>query len=330
MSRRDSVWPRDGAGGIMHRSGAESPRCKPSSTLFQRDGFRPLQTQRRVDISAHIVILTKMAPVHLSRRLSARKNRIAIMFRIKGSHRRRLRQEPLQACWGMMGTFRLLPSVFVIASLLTVCGCGGGKSSPLPAVSEPTRAAVVTATTVPSAVASIAVATPTPLSDSDATVFAQLTARPLHLPTLRKGEACPRTPSTPIPINVAPVLGNGPLYPSVGFANATIVYDPQRVEANGTLPWKTLWLSAPIYHAPSIIRGEQIDGPKTMEFFNEEDGSRSRELRFATNTQVSSGGIPYDWRQQPSLTYFPGPGCYGYQVDGIGFSEVIVVEVHPT
>ncbi len=230
----------------------------------------------------------------------------------------------------MMRKFRLLPSVFVIFSLLIVCGCDGSKSSPVPAVPEQTRTAIVTTTTVPSAVASIAVVTPTPLSDSDATVFAQLAARSLHLPTLKAGETCPRTPSTPIPINIAPVLGNGPIYPDVGFANATIVYESQRVEANGTIPWKTLWLSAPIYRAPSIIRGQQIDGPNTMEFFNEEEGSRSGELRFPTNTQVSSGGIPYDWRQQPSLTYFPSPGCYAYQVDGIGFSEVIIVEVHPT
>ncbi|MGI8858299.1 MAG: hypothetical protein ACR2JW_21360 [Thermomicrobiales bacterium] len=229
-----------------------------------------------------------------------------------------------------MVTVRLLPSAFLIASLLTVCGCSGGTSSPAPAPSEPTPTTMTTATTVPSAVASITVSTPTPVADSDATVFAQLAARPLHLPTLNTGEACPRTPSTPIPINVAPVLGNGPIYPSVGFVNAPIVYDPHRVEANGTIPWKTLWLSAPIYHAPSIIRGQQIDGPNTMEFFNEEEGSRSQELRFPTNTQVSSGDIPYDWRQQPSLTYFPGPGCYAYQVDGIGLSEVIVVEVRPT
>lgn len=216
-----------------------------------------------------------------------------------------------------------------ILGLFLLCGCSGSITAHTPTTtsSDVTPAGVVATSTALTTGTRTAVSTPTPLSDSDAAVFAQLTARPLHLPTLRKGEACPRTPSTPIPINVAPVLGNGPLYPSVGFANATIVYDPQRVEANGTLPWKTLWLSAPIYHAPSIIRGEQIDGPKTMEFFNEEDGSRSRALRFATNTQVSSGGIPYDWRQQPSLTYFPGPGCYAYQVDGIGFSEIIVVEV---
>ena len=33
--------------------------------------------------------------------------------------------------------------------------------------------------------------------------------------------------------------------------------------------------------------------------------------------------VPAGWRMWPSGTYVASPGCYAWQVDGVGFSEII-------
>lgn len=210
----------------------------------------------------------------------------------------------------------------VAAALALLVACDGGHHAPtLTAISPTPTSPVVFTPTITTPV------TPSPTPEPDAATFAQLAARPLHLPALASGAACPRTPSEKVGINLDPVLGNGPIYADVNNAAGLVTYDPSRVETDGSIAWKTVWVAAPNYHAPSLIRGQQIDGPHAMRFFNEEEGLRGPALRFPTETGVTSGGIPSDWRLQPSLTYFPGPGCYAYQVDGLNFSSVIVIEV---
>jgi hypothetical protein len=43
-------------------------------------------------------------------------------------------------------------------------------------------------------------------------------------------------------------------------------------------------------------------------------------------TTAGSPGEEPGWREWPSYIYVPAPGCFGYQVDGTSFSEVIVFE----
>jgi hypothetical protein len=80
-----------------------------------------------------------------------------------------------------------------------------------------------------------------------------------------------------------------------------------------------LWIAGPGYpDRPALIRGGQIDGQNELRF---EDGvDPAGELRF------EGADLGQGWRHQPSYTRVSGPGCYAYQVDGLGLSEVIVFE----
>ena len=224
---------------------------------------------------------------------------------------------------------RLSRRLFSLAvGLVLLVACDAGRSTPEATTIRPAPPPPMILTPTISAPASTApFVRPSPTPEPDAATFTQLAARPLRLPILAPGASCPRTPGAQLAINLGPVLGDGPIYADIGSAEGKVNYDPSRVEADGTIPRKTLWVSAPSYHAPSLIRGQQIDGSHTMQFFNEEEGLRGSALRFPTETGVTSGGIPLDWRLQPSLTYIPGPGCYAYQVDGLSFSYDLVIEV---
>jgi hypothetical protein len=79
-----------------------------------------------------------------------------------------------------------------------------------------------------------------------------------------------------------------------------------------------LWVASPSYTGYALIRGHQIDGPNDLRFENGSDPQH--ELRF-DGSPLSDG-----WRHQPSYTRVLAPGCYAYQVDGIGLSTVIVFE----
>jgi len=88
--------------------------------------------------------------------------------------------------------------------------------------------------------------------------------RPLHMPTVHPGAACPTT--TPHPFD-GPGLGGlafgaAPIAPLIapGWVHA----DGVHFYATGPSGWyavKTMWLATPQYRGPVLIRGRQLDGP---------------------------------------------------------------------
>ena len=81
---------------------------------------------------------------------------------------------------------------------------------------------------------------------------------------------------------------------------------------------KMLWIVAPRYRGPILIRGRQLDGPHLVRF---DDGSRPpAEFRMPAGGVGSTGGF----RSLPLYTRLRAPGCYAWQVDGTTFSRVIV------
>jgi hypothetical protein len=156
--------------------------------------------------------------------------------------------------------------------------------------------------------------------DADEAIWASLSARTLNLPTLAPGQRCPRASGASVNPNVGTALGDGPLYP-VGLGTDGILRIGGRAEG-GWYFGKVLWVASPRYadrHA--LIRGHQIDGPNELRFENGSDPPR--ELRF------DGSGLGDGWRHQPSYTRLRAPGCYAYQIDGIGLSTVIVFEALP-
>jgi len=144
--------------------------------------------------------------------------------------------------------------------------------------------------------------------------------RRLRIPILTPGTACPRSSAARVSPDFGIALGPGPAYP-IPFADATLHYDSGRVEG-GWRYVKVLWIVAPGYRGPLLIRGRQLDGTNWLGF---EYGARP----FA-DLQIPP--VPADfrgWRDTPSYTRLRGPGCYGYQIDGTTFSRVIVFSAEP-
>jgi len=152
--------------------------------------------------------------------------------------------------------------------------------------------------------------------------------RPLEIPTLSPGSACPVSAVDHsvdfASFGMAPGIGSGPAYP-LGFqlTDTTLQLAPPRnFESRSWGGQKVLWFVHPRYRGPVLIRGRQLDGPYRVRF--ERGNVPPRELRISRNDTVSWTGRPEGGRGRPSYTRLRAPGCYGYQVDGTSFSRVVV------
>jgi hypothetical protein len=153
--------------------------------------------------------------------------------------------------------------------------------------------------------------------------------RPLHTPTIAAGSPCPTTrPDSKGDLRrigfVGTAWGEGPAYPGGldgGQGNPVLRYqDPIPPESGfyGSA-WfgnKVLWMADPVYSGPILVRGLQVDGPNELRFDNGMLPPRAMRIRPAA-------------RGRPSFTRVRAPGCYAYQLDGLGFSYAIVFEARP-
>jgi hypothetical protein len=144
----------------------------------------------------------------------------------------------------------------------------------------------------------------------------ELAARPLRLPSTAPGSVCAVTPTSQYPSGTGALAGTGPIY-AVGNV---IAYGSPK--SDGIYPSKVLWVSAPEYVGPALIRGRQLDGPGRI-FFSNSRGVT--ELRFELDTRVRAGASDQGWRYLPSNVDVEGPGCYGFQIDGPGWTTTIVM-----
>jgi hypothetical protein len=155
--------------------------------------------------------------------------------------------------------------------------------------------------------------------------WAGLLRRSLRIPTADPGSACPATPATGtladhglVDATGSPAFGPGPAYPTLVSENGRAALHYLR--GWGYEGWdgtKTLW-TVPHYTGPYIVRGRQIDGLGALRFDQGPDWSNKlhAELRLVG---------PYALLN-PAATFLRSPGCYAYQVDGRGFSYLIVFE----
>jgi hypothetical protein len=181
---------------------------------------------------------------------------------------------------------------------------------------------VIPRLTVIAAVAALLV----PAAAGGADTWASL-RRPLHLPTVAPGAACPvstidrRINWSRMHIFGGFGIGRGPVYPGLpnGFFMAT------RDEQYGS-KWygeKVFWFALPSYRGRFLIRGRQLDGPNPVGF----DGGRRPhdELRVEPYDSVGWTGKPYRSRGIPSSVRILAKGCYAFQIDGTTFSRIVVV-----
>jgi hypothetical protein len=153
--------------------------------------------------------------------------------------------------------------------------------------------------------------------------------RPLHLPGLAKGAACPvsrvdaRIPWKRINIFGGTGIGRGPVYPGLG-SRSGLLYATRDQQYGG--PWfgeKVFWYVLPSYRGPVLIRGRRLNGLESVGF----NGAKvpAPELRISPGETVSWSGQPPGSRGVPSGVRILKAGCYGFQIDGTSFSRVVVV-----
>jgi len=139
--------------------------------------------------------------------------------------------------------------------------------------------------------------------------------RPFFAPTF--ATSCPRSVGRLVLPDVAEGLGPGPVWP-VGFG-------AQSEQVLGASPdgiWheeKVLWVSAPSYQGPVLIRGRRIDADGLV-MFSLGDGE-------ANQLMLPTGGGDGAERTWPSETLTQAVGCYVYQIDGTNFSLSVVFEI---
>jgi hypothetical protein len=155
-----------------------------------------------------------------------------------------------------------------------------------------------------------------------------LLRRPLRVPAVAAGSPCPATEQNGtlgdrgnVDVPTLPAFGPGPAYPALSSdgGRAALHY----LRGWGYEGWdgtKLLW-TVPGYVGPYIVRGRQLDGAGELRFDQGPSWSNKlhRELRL-------DGPYP---RLNPAATFLRNPGCYAYQVDGRGFSYLIVFEARP-
>jgi len=146
---------------------------------------------------------------------------------------------------------------------------------------------------------------------------AVLIARPLKLPPVGAGAACPVTPIANVSPGVSDPRGRGPFYLGGPLPS-------------GAFPWNKIVdvVSGPAIPGPILFRGGRIDGVGRLEFSGERATASDIAMRLTSNGGVSD--VFYD-----RVLHGPGgdafyvypstKGCYAIQVDAPTFEDVIVV-----
>jgi hypothetical protein len=211
-------------------------------------------------------------------------------------------------------------AVGVVAVLVTGCVAAGQTQTPAPTV------------------------TPLPIFATLAADpgWAPLAQRPLHLPVLAPGAVCPHARGHLLPpFGVA--LGSGPAYPILAHVQAmaseaggVLHYVEAAHYMGGHSGWggeKVLWVIDPAYHGFVLIRGQQIDGPHALGLNGGVDQPETYAVEpppiFALRLVAPEPGAAGEWANWPSQARLQAPGCSAYQVDGSGFSHVIVFQAVP-
>jgi hypothetical protein len=119
------------------------------------------------------------------------------------------------------------------------------------------------------------------------------------------------------------VTGRGPVYlQNVGGAAIGVVVSGSQEDRLGYRGQKTPWLVRRSYRGPILVRGRRIDGQGELRLARGY-GEHLRELRWPAGLDQSLS--PGSLRFLASTTLVRSSGCYGFQLDGLRFSETIVV-----
>ncbi|HEY7575282.1 MAG TPA: hypothetical protein VIB08_08985, partial [Thermoanaerobaculia bacterium] len=125
--------------------------------------------------------------------------------------------------------------------------------------------------------------------------------------------------------------GTGPVYAALteGAPRIVILSLLSTLESSRWRVARTIWISDPTYDGPILVRGGRLDRPGPMGFGDELPLQAS--LRLPAGAWPSAGVGAREggsarragWRATAIPTVIRAPGCYAFQVDGVGFSYVL-------
>ncbi len=147
---------------------------------------------------------------------------------------------------------------------------------------------------------------------------------PVRLRSLRRGESCPVTAGYLMrhnPLLDGATFGHGSV--AVVIANSSNirdgVIDLAASDVKGWSAFKTIWFSSPGYQGPFDVRAARLDASGLVAL---QDGAGLSPI-------VVPGGRALNqedgWRAIPDGTYVRGPGCYGFEIDTLHSSEIVVI-----
>jgi hypothetical protein len=146
-----------------------------------------------------------------------------------------------------------------------------------------------------------------PQPDALPNASAATSSQALKLPVLQPGGTCP--------VSAQQDFANPPgnKLPGYGFGPGPVFLTGQTQWFSGVYAG---FLVSPAYSGKVVVRGHQLDGTNGMPFRGQ---SGNGNITIAPGT---SG----QWRSADAFVS-GAPGCYGLQVDGDNFSEIIVFSV---
>jgi hypothetical protein len=166
-----------------------------------------------------------------------------------------------------------------------------------------------------------------------------LRARPLRLPAIPPGAACPAAPGKSVHETFGPAIGDGPAY-IVGMGTDGVLHavGPAR-GSQGAAAWGyqfAMFIIASSYEGPVLARGARLDGAHldgayTLLFnggLDQLSGFSPMTTTLLSQLRLEGGpafGAP--WPTFPTYLRMQAPGCYAVQLDGVAFSEVIIFRV---
>jgi len=161
-------------------------------------------------------------------------------------------------------------------------------------------------------------------SENDA-LYAELATRPLNVPTVGAGDACPHSAVGPIAVErIGSSLGGGPVFLTLGHDGVAQFHSYDK--SDGLYTTRIIWAVAPDIRSPVLVRGQQINGPNIVRFAY--DGPATLDaLRFGAAPDVPLIEAEDEWRFAAASLGVAGPGCYVLQADGPYFSESVVFAV---
>lgn len=150
--------------------------------------------------------------------------------------------------------------------------------------------------------------------------------RPLHLPRIQPGQPCPTTHGHKVDFRAFGgfSLGTaGPVHPIIAAPLIPLRHGVAVADrADNWYSVKTLWYALKKYQGPLLIRGARLDGPGSVTF------GGAHTLGFLADGGTAAGKRgSVGMRSWPGGTWVREPGCYGFQIGGSGFSDVLVLSI---